>query len=348
MMQNKKLALLPRSSYWIPFLLAFTPSEILAQAGSFPAISLESSGGGGSGTLQSFSESEGGSGYIQVISEPQRPQGVLKLAEDQRYLIWVELQRGRLNVMEVQEHGGLITRKIVPISIGKNGYGKEVEGDKLTPIGVYRLTSFLEDANLDDFYGDGAYPMNYPNAHDRLLKRTGHGIWLHGLPKNTNQRPLLDSDGCVVIDNPSLQSLANYIKTGSTYIVLSEEDIQWSPVSDTKQRTAALAQSFESWRKDWESKSNSAYLSHYADNFSDLNRNKKSWSTYKSMVNNGKTFINVETSRTSFIADPRDASLVTVRFYQRYRSNNHNWNGWKEQLWQETDAGWKIIYEGNG
>jgi len=222
------------------FILASTlhPSKLFAQAGSAPAISYQYS------TLASITGySESGPGLL--VNQPQRPAGVLKLAEDQRYLIWVELSRGRLNLLELQEDGGLLTRKSIPVSIGKNGFGKEQEGDKLTPVGVYRLTSFLADNTLDDFYGRGAYPLNYPNAQDRLQNRTCHGIWLHGLPKDTQQRPLLDSDGCVVIDNNTLLDLAAYIQTGTTYIVLSENDIEWSAMESLQPREAALSDAFE-------------------------------------------------------------------------------------------------------
>lgn len=119
------------------------------------------------------------------------------------------------------------------------------------------------------------------------------------------------------------------------------------PVSDEVQRIAELEQSFETWRKDWESKNNSAYLSHYSDAFTDSVRDKASWAAYKSTVNDSKTFITVETSDTSFSTESTDASLVNVRFYQVYRSSNHNWSGWKRQIWQETAGGWKIIYEGD-
>lgn len=320
---------------------ALHPANLFAQAGSAPAVSYQYSSLAG---ITGYSESGG----RLLTQQPQRPAGVLKLAEDERYLIWVELSRGRLNVMELQDDGGLLTRKSIPISIGKNGFGKEREGDKLTPVGVYRLTSFLADNTLDDFYGRGAYPLNYPNAQDRLQKRTGHGIWLHGLPKDTQQRPLLDSDGCVVVDNNSLLDLAAYIQTGATYIVLSENDIEWSTMESLQKKEAALSDAFEAWRQSWEAIDNAAYLAHYADEFSDLSRDKHEWSRYKSGVNNAKSFITVATSKTSFIADPRDPSAVTVRFYQQYRSSNHDWDGWKEQLWQETAQGWKIVYEGNG
>ena len=325
------------------FLGFLTPSTLLAQAGSFPAMTFERGS-----SWQYLAELSEGVRIGSAVTAPQRPRGILKLSSDQRYVVWVELERGRLNLLEQQPDGSLEVRKVMPVSIGKNGIGKEVEGDKLTPVGVYRLTSFLADSTLDDFYGNGAYPMNYPNAHDRLLKRTGHGIWLHGLPKSMDERPLMDSDGCVVVDNDSLLALADFIDTGTTPIVLSRGDIQWTDIKRIEQHESQLSTAFEAWRQDWADIDNEGYLSHYAEHFSDLRRNKAEWSAYKVMVNNAKSFIQVKTSNISFIADPRDHNLVSVRFYQDYRSSNHDWTGWKEQLWQNTAQGWKIIYEGDG
>ncbi|MFT5929661.1 MAG: murein L,D-transpeptidase YafK, partial [Candidatus Azotimanducaceae bacterium] len=73
----------------------------------------------------------------------------------------------------------------------------------------------------------GAFPLNYPNAQDRLMKRTGSGIWLNGLPKGVQSRRRLDSDGCVVIDNETLECLKPLITNNETLAVLLP-GIEWS------------------------------------------------------------------------------------------------------------------------
>ena len=45
----------------------------------------------------------------------------------------------------------MAVRQVIPVSIGKNGFGKEVEGDRRTPVDVYRPTLFREDEQLIDF-----------------------------------------------------------------------------------------------------------------------------------------------------------------------------------------------------
>jgi len=88
--------------------------------------------------------------------EPLAPVDVLALAPSSRYLLWVELEQGRLDVMENLGDAGIVIRKRIPVSIGKQGIGKRTEGDKKTPIGIYRVQQFLQDNELDDFYGIGA------------------------------------------------------------------------------------------------------------------------------------------------------------------------------------------------
>ena len=175
---------------------------------------------------------------------------------------------------------------------------------------------------------------NYPNAIDLLNGRTGSGIWLHGLPKNVAERPLLDSDGCVVIDNDSLLQMARYIQTGRTPIILSQSDLQWVPLNQEDTRTESLSHALESWRRDWESRDHRRYVSWYADDFNDLLRDRSQWSDYKRRVNGSKSFINLEFSDISFISDPCDPEIVIVRYYQNYQSSNYNWRGWKHQLWR--------------
>jgi len=289
-----------------------------------------------------------GAGSAVDDNGPVLPRGVLQLAEREQYLIWVDLKQGRLNLLERDGEGGMALRQVIPVSIGKNGYGKQVEGDRKTPVGVYRLTSFLDDDRLIDFYGLGAYPLNYPNVLDRQNRKTGSGIWLHGLPKDVSSRPLLDSDGCVVIDNDSFKALDQFITIGITHMVLADTPVTWVPVQKVKQRRMALAGAFKGWMSAWEARDNPTYLSYYASDFSDFSRNKQQWSDYKSRANNGKRWIEVEARQVSFYADLEQPELVTVRYYQDYKSSNYNWSGWKEQQWRETDDGWEIVYEGNG
>lgn len=280
------------------------------------------------------------------VRAAQVPVGTLKLSESNQYLFWAEAKNGLLHLLERNAKGGFNTLKSIKMSIGKEGYGKSTEGDKRTPIGVYRITSFLNKEQLTDFYGDGAYPLDYPNANDKLHARTGHGIWLHGLPQGVDSRPARDSDGCVVIDNPTLNALAPYITTGDTYMVIDEE-LQWQDVNTATREAEPIEDHFYRWLQAWKNIDNDIYLDYYAEDFNNLEKDKAAWESYKRRIHRHKKFIDVKISNLSVFDYPGEENLISVRYYQAYKSSNYRWNGWKEQLWKNVDGDWKIVYEGD-
>jgi murein L,D-transpeptidase YafK len=338
----------PFSAFVFLGLLSVAPAAF-PQAGSQPPVYFDAADAGSGFAYISSGAPQAASGIVaNAKQEPIYPAGALQLPSETRYLLWAELEAGRLSVLENHGDQGLSLLRHIPISIGKNGIGKEEEGDKKTPLGVYRITTFMQDQALDDYYGLGAYPIDYPNALDQIEGRTGHGIWLHGLPKSVAERPFMDSDGCVVVDNDSLLDLAREITPGLTHLVISRKPIRWVTADEQAAEKNELGGAFEAWRQAWEQRDNAAYLSFYGEDFSDLSLDKAGWSAYKTRVNDSKRFIGVEVSQVVMLENPDTPGTVDVRFYQNYRSDNYNWKGWKHQLWRQEQEGWKIVYEGNG
>jgi len=91
------------------------------------------------------------SAIIAPLAEPGVPAGLIFENMLTPYLFWIELEAGKLHLLERLASGSYVTRTTRPISIGKNGMGKQREGDGRTPVGVYQITSFLADERLDDF-----------------------------------------------------------------------------------------------------------------------------------------------------------------------------------------------------
>ena len=109
------------------------------------------------------------------------PKSIIQLADNIPYAFLVELSKSRLYL--IKNNNGI--PEVISdyyVSIGKAGFNKKVSGDNKTPIGIYRITSHLIDEDLPELYGDGAYPINYPNTWDKKNKKTGYGIWIHGVP----------------------------------------------------------------------------------------------------------------------------------------------------------------------
>ncbi|HXR59257.1 MAG TPA: L,D-transpeptidase family protein, partial [Burkholderiales bacterium] len=177
------------------------------------------------------------------------PRYVLQMREDQKHAIVVDSRRSRLYVFEnVGGRPQLIADYYV--TLGKNGMEKTREGDQKTPIGVYHVTANLPRQKLTDFYGVGAYPINYPNAWDKKLGRNGHGIWLHGTPSDTYSRPPRASDGCIVLANTDLEAVGKNLQIGLTPVIIADE-IEWTDGATLEAERKSLAGALESWRADW-------------------------------------------------------------------------------------------------
>ncbi len=272
------------------------------------------------------------------------PKYVLELPRSQKYALVLDSSKSTLFVFENADEGLRYVADYY-MSVGKNGTDKLREGDKRTPLGVYHVTSKLTPDELTDFYGVGAFPINYPNEWDRLRGRDGYGIWLHGTPFDTYSRPPRASDGCVVLANEDMTALDQYVSPGATPVIITDS-IEWSRQKDIQETRQALAGQLEQWRRDWESRETSAYLQHYSSRFSSDGDNLAQWSDRKQRVNAAKSWIKVGISDLSIVLYPGDASLAVVSFQQDYASSNLDNIMLKRQYWIHEGDRWKILYEG--
>lgn len=272
------------------------------------------------------------------------PRYLLQLRQDQQYAMVVDTGRSRLYVYR-NEKGVPRLVSDYYVSSGKRGSMKMREGDQKTPVGVYHVTSSVPRQKLTDFYGSGAYPINYPNEWDRRLGRNGYGIWLHGTPSDTYSRPPRASDGCVVLTNSDLDRLGKTIQVGVTPVVISDE-VQWVSTDAWSAEREQFAAQLERWRIDWESLDSGRYLAHYSSQFRSGSQDLDAWSRQKRQVNAGKTWIKVNLANVSFMRSPGKEDLMVVTFDQDYRSSNLNNVMKKRQYWLRESGRWRIVHEG--
>ena len=286
--------------------------------------------------------------YKSPIDKTLIPSSIIKLSDKQDYVLVVDQSRHRMFLYKNQ--GGIpVYVEDFYITIGKNGAGKIFEGDQKTPLGVYFVTRFIESDVLPDLYGDGAFPLNYPNIWDRRNGRTGTGIWLHGTPSEIFSRPPDDSDGCVIISNDDLKSLAPYVDVGQTTPVILAKEIKWETKDEWQKRQKDFYSYLEQWRKDWESRDAELYLSHYSKDYEGLGKNYESWARHKRRVNPSKRFIKVNLDNTSIFVYPNGtAPIMVITFMQNYSSDSFKRAYRKRQYWKmEEDGNWRIIFEGS-
>ena len=280
-------------------------------------------------------------------SEDRLPRYVLQLHPGQKHVLVVDSRRSRLYVFGNDQGRPRLVADFY-VTLGKNGVEKTREGDQKTPIGVYHVTGNLPRSKLTDFYGAGAFPINYPNEWDRRRGRNGHGIWLHGVPADLYSRPPRASDGCLVFANPDLESIGRYVQVGTTPVIIADA-IEWSDAASVDAERRSLNAALEQWRADWQGRDTERYLGHYSQRFgAGGGQGYAAWAAHKRAVNAAKGWIKVELSRVAMFRYPREGDFVVVSFEQDYRSSTLSNTVRKRQYWIKEEGRWKILYEGAG
>ena len=161
---------------------------------------------------------------------------IVNLSSDSSELIHVVLVDKSLKrlYIAVLNNDSMEVIKEFPILTGRVDGNKVKQGDEKTPEGVYYVVSYSSGEELVKRYGDyaliygaGSFPLNYPNIVDKIEKKTGGGIWLHGV------KPDLDktyTQGCVAMNNTNFGLL--YDNVSITTPVIIAEKLMYSDEKD--------------------------------------------------------------------------------------------------------------------
>jgi murein L,D-transpeptidase YafK len=289
--------------------------------------------------------------FLSEKKTTQQPNLLVKLGAQQEHLIVVDTVKSRLYLYKKVD-GGLQYVADYYVTVGKNGVGKQAQGDKRTPLGVYFAGQKLTKP-LADMYGDGAYPLNYPNELDQHQNKSGSGIWLHGTPTDTYSRPPRASDGCIVVSNPDLGALAPILQAGKTPIIIAD-NLEWLENDKADEQLGAqdagieaLQAAMEDWRKAWVAQDTDAYLSHYSKKFFYSDGGLQKWSDYKRGIQSSKPKVTIKIEDVSMFTYPdAEQNMIVVNFEQDFKSPSLQNKMRKRQYWVNENKQWKIIYEG--
>jgi murein L,D-transpeptidase YafK len=283
------------------------------------------------------------------LAPPAAPAGalpslLLQVAGGRKHLIVVDLSKARLYLFE-NSNGRLRIVRQHYAAMGRNGAGKSIRGDLRTPIGVYTITGFLKDEGLPELYGSGAFPLSYPNRWDQKLGRSGSGIWLHGVPRDTYSRAPRSSEGCVTMANDDLLALKPYVLAGETPVVLADK-LDWVEPAKLAAPRDALLRHVEAWRERWSARDTEGYLAYYAPSFSTDGMDRSAFAAHKRRVNATKKSIDVKLRDLELYRYPGEENLLLAQFVQDYRSDNFSVSSRKQQYWKkQSDGTWKIVLE---
>lgn len=173
------------------------------------------------------------------------PSDIVYLSQDYEHVLVSDLSRFRFYVYRNTPEGLRLERDFYA-GMGQNGPRKRRESDLKTPLGVYFINSYLDDRELPDLYGAGAFPLNYPNAWDRRNGYTGHGIWVHGTRSGSYNRPPLSSEGCITLSNQDFSLLKPYVNLDITPVVIGSP-INWSNAEKSSQNQS-FVDIFANWQ----------------------------------------------------------------------------------------------------
>jgi len=234
-----------------------------------------------------------------------------------------------------------------PCLTGENNGDKQKPGDKATPEGVFFFLRFIPGKTLPKQYGFGAFVMNYPNFLARKEGKQGNGIWLHGHdPEKNLGKDIVNTKGCIVVDNKDLEEISRLIKPrGTPIIVVSKMQITEKP--NQAQLTKEIKGFLDSWKHDWESLNTKKYLNHYASDFvSGEGMGFAAFKQQKERVNRYKKFIKISIDEPAFfIPQEYNGKVAVVRFHQRYVSDNFKSESSKIFYLRKEHKKWHIIGE---
>ena len=234
------------------------------------------------------------------------------------------------------------------MSIGLNGAGKQRAWDRKTPLGTYFITERLDTSKLHDKYGVAAFPLDYPNAWDRRLDRTGYGIWLHGVDHKNPERPPRDTDGCLAIRNEALLQIADDLEPLVTPVIVASE-MSWTTPQAVEETRLALRFVLDQWHRSLESGDILDHMALYSDDFSYLGMNKADWGSYRLQVfeNSGPPQFVIED--ILLMADPVEPDLYLSRFTQVLANSGEPTRVVKRLYWRRLPGDrWEIVSEDTG
>jgi murein L,D-transpeptidase YafK len=202
---------------------------------------------------------------------------------------------------------------------------------------VYFFTRAFEKKELLPIYGSRAYALDYPNVIDRKEGKNGHGIWFHGLNKLLKPR---DTNGCVALENPDIDDLANFIRIDDTPVIVSEKIEMLAPSEMEKEREEVI-RIIETWRTSWEKKDVDRYMSLYSPDFTSSGKNWQQWKEHKARLAKQYNKIKVDVQNLRIL---QNDGFVLASFLQKYSNEYFSTSGMKT-LYLKHSSRLRIIGE---
>jgi murein L,D-transpeptidase YafK len=284
---------------------------------------------------------------ISARSETGLPGYLIRVPESVATVFVAETSTAKFHRFE-QVEGQLQYAGSHYMSIGINGAGKEKDGDRRTPLGIYFVTEQLDTQRLHEKYGVTAYVLDYPNAWDQRHRRSGDGIWVHGVDPAGGERPPRDTDGCIALPNDELRKLEGTFVDNVTPVLVARA-LDWSSPEDRSSIAAELEHQVRQWSASRVGGDLHAYLSMYDNEFERWALRKEEWSTLSLNVFAERSIVGLRVDDLLILGYPDAADTYLTRFTQTVQENDRQTVSTKRLYWRRTAQGeLKVIAEDEG
>lgn len=282
-----------------------------------------------------------------AIAHDRMPMSLIRLPESVSDLFIAETSTAKFHHF-IHSGNSISYRGSHYMSIGHGGEGKERVGDRRTPLGVYFVTEELSTFRIHEKYGVKAFPLDYPNAWDLSLQRTGDGIWVHGVDPLGGKRPIRDTDGCIALPNEDLLELAAEFRGNVTPVLIMRE-VQWAESAGNDTLRNELEGVVADWATSLAEGDMYVYLSLYDDDFRRWGMSAKEWSSFSLQTVGRWAITAVVVSDLLLLAYPGEDGLYLSRFRQAVVEAGRETVSTKRLYWRRNTSGaLKIIAEDNG
>jgi len=242
-----------------------------------------------------------------------------------------------IRVYDTRKNNITFSSKVLTGQIDGN---KNIEGDLKTPVGAYKLVAKL--TKVDDFYGPFALQSNYPNSFDKALNKTGHGIWIHGVPFKEKRNPY--TKGCIALNNTSLKTLESSIDIRNSMLIISENN----NININKKDISTILSSIFTWRDAWKYSNIDKYLSFYSKDFKRKNKSTlDKFAKHKTRLFKRKEIKEIKLSNINIIPYPNNLNknMYQITMHENYKTNTYKFIGKKILYIEIINDKMKILFE---
>ena len=283
-----------------------------------------------------------------AVAEPETTSLILEVPTSVRDVFVADTSAATLYHFR-QGQNGLKLASEYYMSIGSNGAGKRRAWDRKTPLGIYFVTGQLDTSRMHEKYGYTAFPLDYPNVWDQQNGRTGDGVWVHGVANDSEQRPPLDTDGCIALPNDVLRAIEHSFVPQLTPVIVMPA-IQGVPHVDAQATTRqGLRSAIDAWADQLAKRDLSAYLSMYSADFRYRGLNRDEWTALRKRLFVAAAPASLSIDQLLLLVDPSAPGVYLSRFFLVSEREGHTSKILKRLYWRRADSGkWEIVAEDNG